>query len=122
MLLQEAHRAVEIIWTNFNPLTIHAQQRRALTSESLKCIDRERLVAQRDLPRVIDEAVQSKVAAFTIGAVAATWRNHAVAAVDQQTRAEAACRLSPPTWRKHHETRLHENRAEIAEKCVGFGG
>ena len=39
MFLQETHCAVEVIRTNLNPLTVHAQKRRTLSGESLELLD-----------------------------------------------------------------------------------
>ena len=79
MFLQEAHRAVEVIRTNLNPLAVHAQERRTLSSKSLELLDRKRLVAERDLPRVVDEAVKPELAAFAVGAGATARRKRTVA-------------------------------------------
>ena len=119
VLLQELDAALQVLGADLHPLSVDAHQRHALLGQCLECLERERHVAERDLPAVVHQAVQADAAAGA--AAVATLAGRGVA-LDEEPRADAVGGLSPPIRHQDLEARFREHRLEVAEELVRLGG
>ncbi|MNS99907.1 hypothetical protein D3C72_1343220 [compost metagenome] len=111
LAVEEAKRALDLVGVELDPLAAQLEQRHLHGHQPLEVLARERLVAQRQAPVVVDQGLVTDLAG---GAVVLLAHGD----FDAQARPVGA----PPRRHEHGEAGLFEVRHGLAQEGVGLGG